>query len=58
MIASPTELTLDAPPKTAMTGAPELCVVMPSFNERENVPVLVARLASRVFYRPRRLISR
>jgi dolichol-phosphate mannosyltransferase len=46
MIASPTELTLDAPPKTAMTGAPELCVVMPSFNERENVPVLVARLAS------------
>ena len=26
--------------------APELCVVLPSYNERENVPVLVARLAT------------
>src|SRR5580704_17540 len=46
MIASPTELTLSAPPNAAVAGAPELCVVIPSFNERENVPVLVARLAS------------
>jgi dolichol-phosphate mannosyltransferase len=31
---------------TASPGAPELCVVVPTFNERDNVPVLAARLAS------------
>lgn len=30
----------------AASGAPELCVVVPTFNERDNVPVLAARLAS------------
>ena len=27
-------------------GAPDLCVVVPTFNERDNVPILAARLAS------------
>ncbi len=30
----------------ASNGAPELCVVVPTFNERDNVPVLAARLAN------------
>jgi dolichol-phosphate mannosyltransferase len=31
---------------TVTAGAAELCVVVPTFNERDNVPVLAARLAS------------
>ena len=33
-------------PDAASLDAPELCVVVPTFNERDNVPVLAARLAS------------
>lgn len=46
MTASPTELTLATPESEAVVGAPELCLVIPTFNERDNVPVLIARLAS------------
>jgi len=46
MTASPTELIVDANQKPATAAAPELCVVLPCFNERENVPVLAARLAT------------
>jgi dolichol-phosphate mannosyltransferase len=37
---------LDAPGGAPTAGAPELCVVVPTFNERDNVPVLAVRLAS------------
>jgi dolichol-phosphate mannosyltransferase len=33
------------PPDVARRPAPELCVVVPTFNERANVPILVERLA-------------
>jgi len=46
MTVSPTELTLGTHQKPAAAQTPELCVVLPCFNERENVPVLVARLAT------------
>jgi dolichol-phosphate mannosyltransferase len=29
------------PPNTATRPAPELCVVVPTFNERANVPILI-----------------
>ena len=38
--------TLDAPGGVPAAGAPELCVIVPTFNECDNVPVLAARLAS------------
>ncbi len=37
---------LEMPGGDASIGAPELCVVVPTFNERDNVPVLAARLAN------------
>jgi dolichol-phosphate mannosyltransferase len=37
---------LAAPRSAVPAGAPELCVVVPTFNERDNAPVLAARLAS------------
>jgi dolichol-phosphate mannosyltransferase len=37
---------LEMPCGATAAGAPELCVVVPTFNERDNVPVLAARLAS------------
>ena len=37
---------LDSPGGAPAAGAPELCVVVPTFNERDNVPVLAARLAA------------
>jgi len=37
---------LEKPGGAVSAGAPELCVVVPTFNERDNVPVLAARLAS------------
>jgi len=37
---------LEVPGATKSARSPELCVVVPTFNERDNVPVLAARLAS------------
>ena len=37
---------LEMPGGTVSAGAPELCVVVPTFNECDNVPILAARLAS------------
>jgi dolichol-phosphate mannosyltransferase len=37
---------LEMPGGGAAAGAPELCIVVPTFNERDNVPILAARLAS------------
>ncbi len=42
-IAAPSVLSR-APPALALQPAPELCVVVPTFNERINVPILVERL--------------
>jgi dolichol-phosphate mannosyltransferase len=39
-----TERTTAAPPADSSRGAPELTVVIPTYNERQNVPLLVERL--------------
>src|SRR5258708_37799418 len=36
---------LEIPGGAVSASAPELCVVVPTYNERDNVPVLAARLA-------------
>lgn len=45
MTAPPPPLASPGATVTAPAVAPELCVVVPTFNERDNVPVLVGRLA-------------
>jgi dolichol-phosphate mannosyltransferase len=41
-----TWLTADAQPPAAHSGhTPEIVVILPTFNERENLPVLIARIA-------------
>ena len=43
-IAAPAALSLTPTQNSAVRPAPELCVVVPTFNEQANVPILVERL--------------
>jgi len=42
---APSSATLARAPSSALRPAPELSIVVPTFNERANVPILVERLA-------------
>ncbi len=42
------DATYGPTPAASNVGAPELTIVVPTFNEAENVPVLIERIAKRL----------